>query len=80
MEEGDLFFENRTYNRDIVDVLFQATARTLNVNLIIYQNSNDHIQAVKIRRCTSKNIYLEYSHSQQSPQYSQCDAVNLNVA
>ena len=57
------FFESKNFNKDIVDIIFQATAYAISLNLEIYQ-----IKEIKINYPTGcfKTIYLKYVHNAQS--------------
>ena len=56
------FFQNRNYNKDIVDLLVTVTADVLGMDLYIYQNNQGKIQVLKYSGGPrSKPIYLKFT-------------------
>ena len=41
VEEAMDFFENRQFNKDIVDILVKVTSDALGINIYIYQKETD---------------------------------------
>ena len=41
VEEAMDFFENREFNKDIVDILVKVTSDALGINIYIYQKETD---------------------------------------
>ena len=73
------FFQNRNYNKDIVDVLVTITADVLDLDLYIYQNNQGKIQVFKY--CggpVSKAIYLKFTHNDLKPVENHYDAIIHN--
>ena len=73
------FFQNRNYNKDIVDLLFTITADVLGLDLYIYQNNQGRIQILKYSGGPiSKPIYLKFTHSDLNQVENHYDAIIKN--
>ena len=57
------FFEDREFNRDVVDLLVQVTADALGLEIFIYQKHNEKIKILKYSGGTCyKPVYLKYNY------------------
>ena len=70
------FFQNRNYNKDIVDLLVTITADALGLDLYIYQNNQGKIQVLVYSGGTiSKSVYLKFTHNDLNPVENHYDAI-----
>ena len=73
------FFQNRNYNKDIVDLLDIVTADVLGLDLYIYQNNQGKIKVLKYSGVPiSKPIYLKFTHNDFNPAENHYDAIIKN--
>ena len=73
------FFQNRNYNKDIVDLLVTITADALGLDLYIYQNNQGKIQVLKYSGGPiSKPIYQKFPHNDLNPVENHYDAIIKN--
>ena len=56
------FFDDGSFNRNVVDLLIQIASDALNVNIFIFQNNNGEIQVLNYRSGNLEKIYMKYSH------------------
>ena len=57
------FFDDSSFNRNVVDLLVQIASDALNVNIITFQNNNGEIQVLSYRSGEfGEKIYMKYSH------------------
>ena len=63
LSEWVKFFDDGSFNRNVVDLLVQIASDALNVNIFIFQNNNGEIQVLNYRSGEfGKKIYMKYSH------------------
>ena len=73
------FFQNRNYNKDVVDLLVTVIADALGLDLYIYQNNQGKIQLLKYSGGPiSKPIYLKFTHNDLNPIENHYDAILKN--
>ena len=74
------FFNDRNFDRNIVDLLAQVTANALGITVFIYEENRGHIEMLKYDGgpC-SKNVYVKFQHSPLSLIGNHYDAVLQNT-
>ena len=69
LDDAIAFFEDKRYDRDVVDLLISITADALSVRMKIYQRAGRQVQLV-IQECKSsfyKTIHLRYTGNHYDP-------------
>ena len=76
LNEAMDFFQDRNYNKDIVDLLVTTTAYALGLDLCIYQSNQGKFQLLKYSGAPiSKSIYLKFTHNDLKLVENHYDAV-----
>ena len=74
------FFNHRTYDDPVVDLLVQVTCHALHVNLYILQNHEGNIQILRNSGgLCCKDIYLRFHHNNLHPLGNHYDSIVTGV-
>ena len=74
------FFNSKSYNMDVADIIIQVCTYVLALDISIYMNEGGHLKIVKYsglgKLC--KSVFLKFSHDPMHPQANHYDAI-VNV-
>ena len=82
VEEAMDFFENRDFNKDIVDILVKVTSDALGINIYIYQKETDKtsqrdyiLRVQSMCSNSSKQVHLKFTHNNIHSQGNHYDPI-----